>query len=54
VNLETQGWNSKNPARSRTLAECLAGRVCKIYTKLPNGEWKFYFQTGALDLTVRK
>lgn len=24
------------------------GRVCKIYTKLPTGEWKFYFQTGAL------
>lgn len=25
------------------------GRVCKIYTKLPTGEWKFIFQTGALD-----
>lgn len=25
------------------------GRVCKIYTKMPNGEWKFIFQTGALD-----
>ena len=21
------------------------GRVCKIYTRLPTGEWKFYFQT---------
>lgn len=25
------------------------GRVCKIYTKLATGEWKFYFQTGALN-----
>jgi ketosteroid isomerase-like protein len=25
------------------------GRVCKIYTKMPTGEWKFIFQTGALD-----
>ena len=25
------------------------GRVCKIYTKLPTGEWKFYYQTGALN-----
>ena len=25
------------------------GRTCKIYTKMPSGEWKFYFQTGALD-----
>jgi ketosteroid isomerase-like protein len=25
------------------------GRVCKIYTKLSTGEWKFIFQTGALD-----
>lgn len=25
------------------------GRVCKIYTKLPSGEWKFYYQTGALN-----
>ncbi|MFZ5805608.1 MAG: hypothetical protein ACOY3I_00155 [Verrucomicrobiota bacterium] len=25
------------------------GRVCKIYTKMSNGEWKFIFQTGALD-----
>ena len=25
------------------------GRVCKIYTKLQTGEWKFYFQTGALS-----
>ena len=24
------------------------GRVCKIYTKMPNGEWKIIFQTGAL------
>ena len=25
------------------------GRVCKTYTKLSTGEWKFYFQTGALN-----
>ena len=25
------------------------GRVCKIYTKMSSGDWKFYFQTGALD-----
>jgi hypothetical protein len=25
------------------------GRVCKIYTKMRDGEWKFIFQTGALD-----
>jgi ketosteroid isomerase-like protein len=25
------------------------GRVCKIYTKMPDGEWKMIFQTGALD-----
>jgi len=25
------------------------GRVCKMYTKMPTGEWKFIFQTGALD-----
>jgi ketosteroid isomerase-like protein len=25
------------------------GRVCKMYTKMSNGEWKFIFQTGALD-----
>jgi ketosteroid isomerase-like protein len=25
------------------------GRVCKIYTKLRSGEWKFYYQTGALN-----
>jgi ketosteroid isomerase-like protein len=25
------------------------GRVCKMYTKMNNGEWKFIFQTGALD-----
>lgn len=25
------------------------GRVCKIYTKMPSAEWKFIFQTGALD-----
>ena len=25
------------------------GRVCKIYTKMSAGEWKFIFQTGALD-----
>lgn len=25
------------------------GRVCKIYTRMPTGEWKLLFQTGALD-----
>jgi ketosteroid isomerase-like protein len=25
------------------------GRVCKVYTRLATGEWKFYFQTGALN-----
>jgi len=29
------------------------GRVCKMYTKLSNGEWKFYFQTGALNFPLR-
>ena len=27
------------------------GRVCKIYTKMSNGEWKMIFQTGALDFS---
>jgi ketosteroid isomerase-like protein len=30
------------------------GRVCKIYTKLSTGEWKFYFQTGALNFPPPK
>ena len=30
------------------------GRVCKIYTKLPDGEWKFYYQTGALNFPPNK
>ena len=30
------------------------GRVCKIYTRLPTGEWKFYFQTGALNFPPKK
>lgn len=30
------------------------GRVCKIYTKLPTGEWKFYFQTGALKFPQKE
>jgi ketosteroid isomerase-like protein len=25
------------------------GRVCKIYTRMTDGEWKFIFQTGPLD-----
>lgn len=29
------------------------GRVCKIYTKMPEGDWKFYFQTGALDFSIK-
>jgi hypothetical protein len=29
------------------------GRVCKMYTKLSSGEWKFYFQTGALNFPPR-
>jgi len=27
------------------------GRVCKIYTRMPSGEWRFYWQTGALDFS---
>lgn len=27
------------------------GRVCKIYTKLADGSWRFIFQTGALDFS---
>jgi ketosteroid isomerase-like protein len=30
------------------------GRVCKIYTKLSTGEWKFFFQTGVLDYSAQK
>ena len=30
------------------------GRVCKIYTRLPTGEWKFYFHTGALNFPPKK
>ncbi len=30
------------------------GRVCKIYTKLSTGEWKFYYQTGALNFPPKK
>lgn len=30
------------------------GRVCKIYTKLSTGEWKFYYQTGALNFPPPK
>jgi len=30
------------------------GRVCKIYTKLSTGEWKFYFQTGALNFPPKR
>ncbi|RWD66875.1 MAG: hypothetical protein EOS36_03925 [Mesorhizobium sp.] len=29
------------------------GRVCKIYTKLRTGEWKFYWQTSALNFPPR-
>ena len=29
------------------------GRVCKIYTKMPNGDWKIIFQTGALHYPPR-
>jgi hypothetical protein len=29
------------------------GRVCKIYTKLRNGDWKFYWQTSALNYPPR-
>ncbi len=28
------------------------GRVCKIYTRMPDGRWKFIFQTGALDYGI--
>ena len=30
------------------------GRVCKIYTKLSTGEWKSYYQTGALHFPPKK
>lgn len=30
------------------------GRVCKIYTKISTGEWKLYFQTGALHFPPRR
>jgi ketosteroid isomerase-like protein len=30
------------------------GRVCKMYTKLSTGEWKFYFQTGPLNFSPKK
>ena len=30
------------------------GRVCKIYTKLRSGEWKFYYQTGALNFPPKE
>jgi hypothetical protein len=29
------------------------GRVCKIFSKLRNGDWKFYWQTSALNYPVR-
>lgn len=29
------------------------GRVCKIYSKLRTGEWKFYWQTSALTFPPR-
>jgi ketosteroid isomerase-like protein len=37
--------------RHKTTGEIIhwKGRVCKIYTKMPSGAWKFIFQTGALD-----
>jgi hypothetical protein len=28
------------------------GRVCKMYTKMSSGEWRFIFQTGALDYST--
>jgi ketosteroid isomerase-like protein len=30
------------------------GRVCKIYSKLRTGEWKFYWQTSALNFPIRQ
>jgi ketosteroid isomerase-like protein len=40
----------KFPGHEATKAHSLwKGRVCKIYTKTAAGEWKFIFQTGALD-----
>jgi hypothetical protein len=30
------------------------GRVCKIYSKLRTGEWKFYWQTSALNYPIRE
>jgi len=30
------------------------GRVCKVYTKLPNGEWKLISHAGALEYPMNK
>ena len=30
------------------------GRVCKIYSKLRTGEWKFYWQTSAINFPIRQ
>jgi ketosteroid isomerase-like protein len=30
------------------------GRVCKMYTKMPNGEWKLISHTGALEYPLKK
>ena len=30
------------------------GRVCKVYTRMPNGEWKLIAHTGALEYPHKK
>jgi ketosteroid isomerase-like protein len=44
VDIDTLWRHKENGKDSHWL-----GRVCKIYTKMSNGEWKMIFQTGALD-----
>lgn len=42
-------WRDKKTSRDSHWK----GRVCKFYTKLPSGEWKFIAQTGALNYETR-
>ena len=50
VDLESKGWNTKNPDLFLSMIHPdMPGGVYKIYTKMPGGELKMIFQTGALD-----
>ncbi|KAA3611313.1 MAG: hypothetical protein D8M58_15210 [Calditrichaeota bacterium] len=44
VDIDTLWRNKKTKENS-----LWKGRVCKIYTKMPNGEWKLISHTGALE-----